>query len=163
MFDNSFYILCTMYANVLHLPYPLKPFLDIDQFLIFGTDHRIGFVSLDIHSNVDVTIPVHPKSNNKILSLDFDLKSDYIFWIEEDIPTIYRINMKGGNKESVINVGLIKPTALAVDWLGGNLYFGDSGTRRLEVCRLDGSNRKVLVSDNNVGEILDIVLDFNSQ
>lgn len=156
-----------MYANVymynVHVILKHFPFLDIDQFLLFGTDHRIGFVSLDIHSDVDVTIPVHPKFNNKILSLDFDLKSDYIFWIEENIPTIYRTNMEGGNKESVINVGLIKPTALAVDWLGGNMYFGDSGTRRLEVCRLDGSNRKVLVSDNNVGEILDIVLDFNSQ
>ena len=134
----------------------------MDQFLLFSTISRIGMVSLDIHSDVDITIPIFPKSRN-ILSLDYDLKNDYIYWIEEGSASIYRASSKGDEREVVLKHGLIRPTALAIDWLGGNLYFGDSGTRRLEVCRLDGSSRKVLVSDNNVGEILSIVIDLNSQ
>jgi low density lipoprotein receptor-related protein 5/6 len=34
---------------------------------------------------------------------------------------------------------------LAVDWIGGNLYWCDSGTKRIEVSRLDGTMRKVLL------------------
>ncbi len=119
-------------------------------------------MSLDIHSNVDKTIPIFPKSHS-ILSVDYDLKNDYVYWIEEGSPIIYRAPAKGGKREVALQHGLIRPTALAIDWLGGNLYFSDSGTMRLEVCRLDGSSRKVLASDNNVGEVLSIVLDLNSQ
>lgn len=34
---------------------------------------------------------------------------------------------------------------LAVDWIAGNLYWCDSGTKRIEVSRLDGTMRKVLL------------------
>lgn len=135
---------------------------DVDEFLLFSASSRIGTISLDTQSGVDVTTPIHPDPK-KVLSLDYDLKNDHIYWIEEDSPYIYRAPAKGGNKEIVLKHGLVRPTALAIDWLGGNLYFADSGTRRLEVCRLDGSSRKVLASDNNVGEVLSIVLDLNSQ
>ncbi len=34
---------------------------------------------------------------------------------------------------------------IAVDWLGHNIYWADSEARRIEVARLDGSSRKVLI------------------
>lgn len=36
-------------------------------------------------------------------------------------------------------------TGIAVDWLGHNIYWADSEARRIEVARLDGSSRKVLI------------------
>lgn len=37
---------------------------------------------------------------------------------------------------------------MAVDWIGRNLYWSDTGTDRIEVCHLNGSSRRVLISEN---------------
>lgn len=129
--------------------------------IIFGSDNRIGIVSLDTQSNVDVTLKISPPPKN-ILSLDYDLRNDYIYWIDESKATIYRAPAKGGTREVVIAT-LIRPTSLAIDWMGGNLYFADSGTQRIEVSRLDGSSRRVLQSGNDVGEVTFITVDLKSQ
>ena len=39
------------------------------------------------------------------------------------------------------------PDGIAVDWIAGNLYFCDKGTDTIEVSKLNGSFRKVLVSE----------------
>lgn len=41
---------------------------------------------------------------------------------------------------------LSNPDGLAVDWVGGNLYWCDKGRDTIEVSRLDGAFRTVLVS-----------------
>ncbi|UYV76345.1 LRP5 [Cordylochernes scorpioides] len=41
--------------------------------------------------------------------------------------------------------GLVSPGGLAVDWSGDLIFWTDSGMARLEVSRLDGSARRVLV------------------
>jgi low density lipoprotein receptor-related protein 5/6 len=33
---------------------------------------------------------------------------------------------------------------MAVDWVAHNLYWADTGSKKIEVARLDGSSRKVL-------------------
>jgi len=40
------------------------------------------------------------------------------------------------------------PDGIAVDWIGRNLYWTDTGTDRIEVSRLNGTWRKVLISEN---------------
>ena len=40
------------------------------------------------------------------------------------------------------------PDGVAVDWVARNLYWTDTGTDRIEVSRLNGSSRKVLISEN---------------
>ena len=37
---------------------------------------------------------------------------------------------------------------LAVDWISRNLFWTDTGRDKIEVARLDGSSRKVIVSSN---------------
>lgn len=37
---------------------------------------------------------------------------------------------------------------IAVDWVGGNLYWTDYGMETIEVVKLDGSYRMVLFSEN---------------
>ena len=34
-----------------------------------------------------------------------------------------------------------------MDWIAQNLYWTDTGTDRIEVARVNGSSRKVLISD----------------
>lgn len=43
---------------------------------------------------------------------------------------------------------IAKCEGLAVDWLGGNLYWTDDGLKIISVSKLDGSLRKTLIKDN---------------
>lgn len=45
----------------------------------------------------------------------------------------------------VIGTSLESPAGLALDWVGKNLYWTDAGNDRIEVSRLDGSMRTVLI------------------
>lgn len=45
---------------------------------------------------------------------------------------------------SVPNV-LLYFSGMVVDWIAHNLYWADTGSKRIEVARLNGSSRKVLI------------------
>lgn len=47
---------------------------------------------------------------------------------------------------------------LAVDWVAHNIYWADTGSKRIEVARLNGSGRKVLLW-KNIEEPQSIALD----
>lgn len=47
---------------------------------------------------------------------------------------------------TLVGTNLTEPTGVAVDWLADNMYWTDAGRQVIEVARLDGSNRKILVS-----------------
>lgn len=61
------------------------------------------------------------------------------------LQTISRAFMNGSALEHVVEFGLDYPEGMAVDWLGKNLYWADTGTNRIEVSKLDGQHRQVLV------------------
>ena len=52
-------------------------------------------------------------------------------------------------EEEIVAEAEVKfPEGIAVDWIGRNLYWSDSGTDRIEVSHLNGTSRRVLVSEN---------------
>lgn len=51
-------------------------------------------------------------------------------------------------EEVVILTGVYHPDGIAVDWIARNLYWTDTGTDRIEVARLNGTSRRVLISDD---------------
>lgn len=53
--------------------------------------------------------------------------------------------MNGSALEHIVQYGLDFPEGMAVDWVANNIYWVDTGTKRIEVARTDGSSRKVLV------------------
>ena len=51
--------------------------------------------------------------------------------------------------ELIVAMAEVKyPEGIAVDWIGRNLYWSDTGTDRIEVCHLNGTSRRVLVSES---------------
>ena len=46
----------------------------------------------------------------------------------------------------MLNTGIFSPDGIAVDWVARNIYWTDTGTDRIEVARLNGSFRKVLIT-----------------
>ena len=52
------------------------------------------------------------------------------------------------NTETIIATNLTTPDGLAVDWIADNIYWTDAGRKVLEVARLDGSCRKVIIRED---------------
>lgn len=53
--------------------------------------------------------------------------------------------MNGSSLEHIIEFGLNYAEGMAVDWVANNIYWADTNKNRIEVARLDGSSRKVLI------------------
>lgn len=53
--------------------------------------------------------------------------------------------MNGSAVEHVIEFDLDSPDGMAVDWVAHNIYWVDSGLKRIEMAHVDGSSRRVLV------------------
>lgn len=54
------------------------------------------------------------------------------------------------NHPQIIVTNIANADGLAIDWLARNLYWTNNGMDRIEVSRLDGSSRRVLVNENLV-------------
>uniref|UniRef100_A0A7M4EHT3 Low-density lipoprotein receptor-related protein 1B n=1 Tax=Crocodylus porosus TaxID=8502 RepID=A0A7M4EHT3_CROPO len=84
--------------------------------------------------------------NNKLL-INFDYREEFIYWIDSSRPNGSRINrmcLNGSDIKVVHNTAV--PNALAVDWIGKNLYWSDTEKRIIEVSKLNGLYPTVLVS-----------------
>ncbi|KAF7248253.1 Low-density lipoprotein receptor-related protein 6 [Varanus komodoensis] len=89
-----------------------------EAFLLFSRRADIRRISLETNNN-NVAIPL--TGVKEASALDFD--------------TISRAFMNGSALEHVVEFGLDYPEGMAVDWLGKNLYWADTGTNRIEVSR----------------------------
>lgn len=72
-----------------------------------------------------------------------------LYWTDVVDDSIYRGTVVGAalsGIEAVVQQGLSTAEGLAVDWLGGNLYWVESGLRQIEVARLDGRHRRTLLA-----------------
>lgn len=46
---------------------------------------------------------------------------------------------------ALVSYVLLYCSGMVVDWIAHNLYWADTGSKRIEVARLNGSSRKVLI------------------
>lgn len=51
-------------------------------------------------------------------------------------------------KDTIVSIEVLNPDGIAVDWVSRNIFWTDTGTDRIEVARLDGSSRRVIISDD---------------
>ena len=54
--------------------------------------------------------------------------------------------MNGSRLETIVDADLASADGLAFDWIAKNIYWSDSGRKAIEVCRYDGSSRKLLTN-----------------
>ena len=56
--------------------------------------------------------------------------------------------MKNGeNDQKEILSHLSSPVSLVIDWIAENIYWTDNVTNVIEVCKIDGSHRKIIISE----------------
>ncbi|XP_048586390.1 uncharacterized protein LOC5504315 isoform X1 [Nematostella vectensis] len=82
------------------------------------------------------------------VGVDYDCVEEYIYWTEIMEGCIMRAKYDGTKQEVVIPRKQVKsPEGIAVDWMGRNIYWTDTGLDVIEVAGMNGSNRRVLISN----------------
>ncbi|XP_076088432.1 low-density lipoprotein receptor-related protein 2-like [Mytilus galloprovincialis] len=80
--------------------------------------------------------------------LDVHIADNRVYFSDSSQKKIYRVQTDGSNLTEVFPVGINVVEDLAVDWIGGNLYWNDYVLETIEVARLDGSYKTILFSEN---------------
>jgi hypothetical protein len=97
-------------------------------------------------------------SLTSVVAIDVDMATQTLFWSDKIKHVIKRASLISGVSELVIGGENGVYDGLAVDWVGRLLYWTDVTHKRIEVSRLDGSFRKIII-DKNLEKPRAIVLD----
>lgn len=115
-------------------------------FLLIMQREDIRRITLDIYKG-GTTIPL--AGVQEANALDFDLSEEKIYWSDAgDYKDIKSAHMNGTGLKTVVRHGLEMPVSISVDWIAKNIYWSDSSAHRIEVSRLNGHYRKVLLWEN---------------
>ncbi|GFO20808.1 LOW QUALITY PROTEIN: low-density lipoprotein receptor-related protein 1 [Plakobranchus ocellatus] len=113
----------------------------IDRFLLYAQASMIHGVTLD-----GKTLALAPISQiSHATSIDYHAEHGHIYWIDAGRRKISRIKRDLSDQETVVSQGLSGAESLAVDWIGGNIYWTDQDHNTIEVSKLDGSLRYVVL------------------
>lgn len=132
---------CLVLFSLVELSSSISP----EPFIIFGNTVDIRRVNLD---GTGYNYIVRGLSN--VVGLDFDIKTQMIYWSDIDVKKIQRVHIDNGlvpgSIEDFIVENLGIPEDLAVDWTGRKLFWTDASKKIIEVINLDGTGRRALIS-----------------
>jgi low density lipoprotein receptor-related protein 5/6 len=96
------------------------------------------------------------------VAIDYDPVAQWIYWSDSQLKQMRRMKFDGtdvvGEAEIVISTEFEIVDGIAIDWISRNVYWTDTGMDRIEVARLNGSSRLVIVSSGLL-EPRDIIVD----
>ena len=115
----------------------------IPSFLLFLSDNRIQGLSTSNSYQSNVLVPV--PNTGQPTSINFLAAEELIVWLDNGVGQIWTMKRDGTNQRKILE-GLESPIAVAVDYVAKNIYWTDDKTDVIEVARLDGRFRKVIVS-----------------
>ncbi|XP_021351873.1 prolow-density lipoprotein receptor-related protein 1-like isoform X3 [Mizuhopecten yessoensis] len=112
-------------------------------FLIVANRYYLRRVSL---SGIEEKIT---ENLNNAVAIGFSYQDEMVYWtdITSKSSSINRMKIINGTKEVIHSSTVRNPDGLAVDWVGKNLYWCDKTTDTIEVSKLDGKYRKVLIRE----------------
>ena len=111
--------------------------------LLVAARESIIKVSLDTADYTARTVPLDSVVNS--IAVDYDPISGRVYWT--DLEDDHKQSIRSGaltfphRETDVVTKDVDHPDGIAVDWVGRNLFWTDSGTDRIEVTRLEGSSR----------------------
>ncbi|XP_064646344.1 low-density lipoprotein receptor-related protein 1-like isoform X2 [Lineus longissimus] len=123
----------------------MKSCIGLHSFLMYSTNFAIHGRSLKLPDHAALP-PISQIS--EVVAIDYYAADDYIFWVNNKASTISRIKRDLTQREIIVRGGLMGVEGLAVDWAAGNLYWTDQGFGTIEVSRLNGSDRYVVLSND---------------
>ena len=140
-----------------------------DEILVVALRTGIRTISLDTPDFSDIEVPMakifpdleieqEAEDELSIVAVDFDPVNGSIYWTDQT-RGINRINPDGTENYPLVTSQVFNPDGIAVDYFGRNLFWTDTITDRIEVTKLDGSHRKILLS-HDLDEPRDLSLDL---
>ena len=129
------------------------------KFLLFtdAVGKSTNIISLDVNYFVAMTLFRH-LGNQRPIALDYDPVEDRVFWTDVRQGLVISAFSNASSLKILFRCNVGVPDGLAIDKVGRNIYWTDTGTNRIEVARLDGTMRKLLIKDG-LDEPRAIVLD----
>ncbi|XP_023355035.1 low-density lipoprotein receptor-related protein 2 isoform X2 [Sarcophilus harrisii] len=88
------------------------------------------------------------RDGEHIVAIDFDSLSGRIFWSDIRQDKIWSAFQNGTDRKVIFDSGVTVTESIAVDWVGRNLYWTDYVLETIEVSKMDGNHRTVLISEN---------------
>lgn len=116
-------------------------------YLLFTSQSALARISLDTKDMWDVTLPI--KNIHHAIGIDFHWGEQLIFYSDVKRKKIASVNMRNLSEVTdIVTTNLSAPNGLAVDWIANNLYWTDTTNKVIEVSKINGMYRKILVSEN---------------
>ncbi|XP_012250592.2 low-density lipoprotein receptor-related protein 6 [Athalia rosae] len=74
----------------------------------------------------------------------------WMFWTDwnEKKPKIERSNLDGSERFLLVTKDIVWPNGIALDIGGQKIYWCDAKTDKIEVCNMDGTDRREVITDN---------------
>ncbi|TKR61046.1 hypothetical protein L596_028212 [Steinernema carpocapsae] len=125
---------------------------DVEKVLFVASKSGLSFVSLDTDDLTPqaMDIPDYDPLTTTIRAVDYDAKSGNVYWSEEDgvESRIRRCVFKEcSSVETILRFDKsTRMESLAIDHESRNLFWVDSGLRRISISKMDGSSTRVLLS-----------------
>lgn len=118
-----------------------------ENYLLIGLRSGIGRISLDTPDMFDVVLPINGIYGAVVLDYHYNLSR--IFYADVNIDVVKSVEMTNPKStKTIVSSGLLTPNGLAVDWMANNIFWSDHELKVIEVARLDGSCRKVLINSS---------------
>jgi len=120
----------------------------VTKFILFADpdEDSTNYISLDVNYYVSQTLFKHIGSPPPF-ALDFDPVEDRVYWSDAYLGQIRSAFFNRTSVKTLFYCNVQTPDGLAIDHVGRNIYWTDAGTKAIEVGRLDGTSRRVLIKD----------------
>ncbi|XP_053453877.1 low-density lipoprotein receptor-related protein 2 [Nycticebus coucang] len=113
--------------------------------LLVASQNRI--IADNVTSQVHSIYPLI-QDGSHIIAVDFDSVTGRIFWSDANQRKTWSAFQNGTDRRVVFDSNVVLTETIAVDWVGRNLYWTDYALETIEVAKIDGSHRTVLISKN---------------
>ena len=138
--------------------------LGAKEFLLYSWNLGLKGVSLEQTTRNKTVLnakPVLPPISKVLMAshIDFSFNDSYIYLVDSDDGSIIRIKHDTTGYQKIIK-NLDNLESLAVDWASNNLYWIESTYQIIEMARMNGSYRYVLVS-SNISKPTSLAIDPN--
>ncbi|RZF33205.1 hypothetical protein LSTR_LSTR009750 [Laodelphax striatellus] len=118
-----------------------------DAYLLISCRRHLARISFDTPEQWDVKLDI--PDVHLAIGVEFHWNKSLIYYVDTELGAIRSVQMWDLNDvQTVVESNTKTLDGIAVDWLADNIYFTDTARRVLEVARLNGTSRKVIISEN---------------
>ncbi|XP_050531521.1 low-density lipoprotein receptor-related protein 4-like isoform X2 [Daktulosphaira vitifoliae] len=146
---NSRGFKCTCPIGMSLNPHTILCEVETGDQILYAAKSEIGLILLD-GSNSLLTQTLNISGAKNLINLDFHWNQKLIYYNDIELKQIRSVSMiEPHNEKAIINEHIRTLNNIAVDWIANNLYFTDSIEGIIEVSKLDGSCRRIIIHEPN--------------